>query len=281
LQQKPHVDSFREEFFPWLCKIQYQRRKREKYNRVLSPIANVLPQSLALRHSTLKHSTLEHTKEVNFSPTASPYLGNVPLSGPPSATDSEDDDTNSASLRIGVIIHLVCNGYAMRANNLQSYLALNRHFLADATYSLPSDPGNRSLIDQKAAISSDSIVGDSTRVEERASIKKSVIGKHCIIGKMVKIMGCVIMDHCIIADGAKLDGSILGKNTKVGAKAELIRCVTQPGYEVGTEKNYRNEKLDTSDWTAAREESEEEEKSEDGDSDGDTSSSEGSESSSG
>jgi len=46
-------------------------------------------------------------------------------------------------------------------------------------------------------------------------------------------------------------------------------------------ENYRNEKLDTSDWTAAREESEEEEKSEDGDSDGDTSSSEGSESSSG
>lgn len=31
---------------------------------------------------------------------------------------------------------------------------------------------------------------------------------------------------------AKLDGSILGMNTKVGTKAELIRCVTQAGYEV-------------------------------------------------
>ena len=31
---------------------------------------------------------------------------------------------------------------------------------------------------------------------------------------------------------AKLEGCILGKNTKVGAKAELSRCVTQAGYEV-------------------------------------------------
>lgn len=33
LQQKPHMDSLREEFFPWLCRIQYQRTKRNKYDR--------------------------------------------------------------------------------------------------------------------------------------------------------------------------------------------------------------------------------------------------------
>lgn len=66
-----------------------------------------------------------------------------------------------------------------------------------------------------------------------------------------------------------MDGCILGKNTKVGEKSELSRCVTQAGYEVdaggimdllafcstfsdsGTGTgNYRNEKLDVSDWTA-------------------------------
>lgn len=106
---------------------------------VLSPLTNVLSQSLALRHSTLKHSTHEHTKEVHFSPTASPYLGNMPLSGPPSATDSEDDDTNSASLRIGVLIHRALDGYAMRANNLQSFLALNRHVRLSRIYYLERD----------------------------------------------------------------------------------------------------------------------------------------------
>ena len=57
------------------------------------------------------------------------------------------------------------------------------------------------LIDGKAQISADSKIGHSTRVEERASIKKSVVGRHCVIGKMTKIVGCVILDHCIVEDG--------------------------------------------------------------------------------
>lgn len=47
-----------------------------------------------------------------------------------------------------------------------------------------------------------------------------------------------------------MDGCILGKNTKVGEKSELSRCVTQAGYEVDAGGNYKNEKLDVSDWTA-------------------------------
>lgn len=31
---------------------------------------------------------------------------------------------------------------------------------------------------------------------------------------------------------AKLEGCILGAYTKVGAKADLSRCITQPGYDV-------------------------------------------------
>ena len=68
-------------------------------------------------------------------------------------------------------------------------------------YTLPSDPKNRSLIDQKAQISGDSMIGLSTRVDERASIKRSVVGKHCVIGRMTKIVGCVLLDHCVIEDG--------------------------------------------------------------------------------
>ena len=122
---------------------------------------------------------------------------------------------------------------------------------------------------------------------------------------MAKIIGCVILDHCVIEDGcvlfvtipqhprdsqlrrAKLDGCILGGSTKVGAKAELSKCVTQAGFEVdaGGEcphtswkpfadthradlylGNYRNAKLEMSDWTTAgaydNEESDEDEESE-------------------
>ena len=31
LQEKPHLDSIREESIPWLCKIQYSRSKRAKF----------------------------------------------------------------------------------------------------------------------------------------------------------------------------------------------------------------------------------------------------------
>ena len=94
--------------------------------------------------------------------------------------------------------------------------------LTTATWSLPTEPKARSLIDAKAQISTDSIigkslifdpsyrpktdphiypVGTSTQVGERASTKRSTIGKHCKIGKMAKITGCVLLDHCSVEDG--------------------------------------------------------------------------------
>lgn len=46
------------------------------------------------------------------------------------------------------------------------------------------------------------MIGDSTQVAGRSTIKKSVIGRHCVIGKMAKIVGCVLLDHCVIEDGS-------------------------------------------------------------------------------
>lgn len=73
--------------------------------------------------------------------------------------------------------------------------------MSGASYVLPVDPKDRSLIDHKAQISADSIVGESTQISERTTIKRSVIGRHCTIGKMVKITGCVLLDHCVVEDG--------------------------------------------------------------------------------
>ena len=123
-------------------------------------------------------------------------------------------------------------------------------FLSQASWVLPSDPNNRSLIEHKVQISTDTIIGESTQISEKTTIKRSVIGKHCKIGKTVKISGCILLDHCVIEDGfvyyninypslvltsflsAKLEGCILGRNTKVGAKAELTRCISCGGFEV-------------------------------------------------
>ncbi|KAL0956052.1 hypothetical protein HGRIS_002222 [Hohenbuehelia grisea] len=252
LQQKGHFDSFKEEFLPWLCKVQYQRTKREKYGQVLSTITNNSgsSQSIALRHSTLK------AKERNASrPQRKAAQAVDPVQDTTnSPVDSDAEEEEQASLRVGVVVIPSDAGFTARVNTLPAYLEANRHFLSQTSYSLPTDPVNRALIDPKAQISADSMVAASTKVEERTNIKKSVIGKHCVISRNVKVVGCVILDHCIIAEGAKLEGCILGKNTKVGAKAELTRCVTQAGYEVDAGETVKNEKLEISDWTAASQE---------------------------
>ena len=65
-------------------------------------------------------------------------------------------------------------------------------------------------------------------------------------------------------DSAKLDSCILGKNTKVGAKAELVRCITQAGFEIKPGATLKNEKLESSDWASrAAEDADEEDEDED------------------
>lgn len=260
LPQKGHFDSIREELLPWLCTPQYHRARRAKYGHALSPISNTPSQEMAIRHGTLHSAevSLFRTRTAEAEHTRDTSLTNHTH---PSETDHDEVEVD-ATLRVGIVILRNSRGYSSRANTLHSYLESNRHFLAQTTYVLPSDPESRGLIDQRTTISNDSMVGHTTKVEERTTIKKSVIGKHCVIGKHVRITGCVILDHCMIADGAKLDGCMLGTNTKVGTKAELVRCVTQPGYEIGAGESFKNEKFEASDWTAPQESDAEEDSEE-------------------
>ena len=50
-------------------------------------------------------------------------------------------------------------------------------------------------------VGTDTIVGTGTKIGEKTSVKRSVVGDHCNIGKNVKISNCVIMDYVTIEDG--------------------------------------------------------------------------------
>jgi len=252
LHRKSTFDSFREEFLPWLCKIQYQRVKQEKYGRALRTIATNEAHAMALRHSTLfDGSILAHDPSSRGS--NSPSLKLVPFSVTSSPTHPDVSGEPLASLRVGIIAHDTGATFAGRVNNVATLLEANRQFLSRTNYTLPTDPDNRALIDAKSRISSDSMIGNSTKIGERATITRSVIGRHCVIGKMSRVVGCVLLDHCVVGEGAKLEGCILGRNTKIGAKAELVRSLTQAGYEVEVGATIRNEKLEVSDWMAGPE----------------------------
>ncbi|KAH9956472.1 nucleotide-diphospho-sugar transferase [Lactifluus volemus] len=229
LHQKPTFDSFREEFFHGYAKFNTRRQSKKNMDEA---------HGLALRHSTLFGGSIP-IEDSSSRVSASPPFKPAPLSVPSSPAHTGVYNEPLASLRIGIIIH--DTGFAGTE--------ANRQFLSKSNYTLPIDPENRALIDAKSQISSDSMIGSSTKIGERASIKRSVIGRHCVIGKMTRIVGCMLLDHCVIADGAKLEGCILGRYTRVGTKAELVRTLTQAGYEVDTGATIRNEKLEVSDWT--------------------------------
>ncbi|KAF8894888.1 UDP-3-O-glucosamine N-acyltransferase [Gymnopilus junonius] len=233
LHEKPHFSSLREEFLPWLCKIQYRQSKRVKYKKVLDSLSPPTTQILALSHSS------------NFVNT-----GGDSQAGMLSPGDSDTSRTLSSTRKIGLVIYDQNTEVPMRINTLHNFYEMNKRILSGTTYSLPVDPKDRSLIDQRAQISVDSIIGESTQISERSTIKRSIIGRHCIIGKLVKITGSILLDHCIVEDGTKLENCILGKSTRVGAKAELTKCVTQAGYEVSGGEVAKGEKLEVSDWMA-------------------------------
>ncbi|KAG5643607.1 hypothetical protein DXG03_000615 [Asterophora parasitica] len=189
LHEKRHFDSFREEFLPWLLKVQYQRTRRRKYARCLIPITNTASQGLALKHSTLSKETSASNDSFGTLLPKDPSI-----SMPPSPTDGDDDYGSTNSFRVGVVIHRASAGFAIRVNTIPNFLEINRRELTGVTYNLPTEPKDRSLIDQKAQISSDTIIGHSTQVSERTTIKKSIIGRHCVIGKMAKIVGWEKLD---------------------------------------------------------------------------------------
>ncbi|TFL06206.1 UDP-3-O-glucosamine N-acyltransferase [Pterulicium gracile] len=255
LKQKSEFESFRDEMIPWLCKMQYQRGKRAKYSKALEN-ATSSTQYEALRHSTrhnqagiIIQSQLESESQANGWP----------------GSPTPDDDSNSfpSTFGVGLVLHELADGPAIRVNTLAAFAEINRFFLSQIP--LQANKEKPPTSEQRIQVSTDSIIGDSTTLDERTTIKKTVIGKHCKIGKMVKLTGCVILDHCVIEDGCKLDNCLLGQSTKVGAKTELSKCVSQPGYEVAAGESIKGEKLQSSDWTAAPGSSDEDEDDDDED----------------
>lgn len=97
-----------------------------------------------------------------------------------------------------------CAEHLIRANSLAGYWELNRRLIRN----LPTGPGSvariasteEGAISSSAQISPDSIIGQGTRAGERASIKKCVVGRHCVIGRGAKLTGCVLWDFVVVEE---------------------------------------------------------------------------------
>lgn len=96
----------------------------------------------------------------------------------------------------------------LRANNMASFMDANRDIATGQKFFKPLEKvGKGNFISETATISpktqigTECVVSDSTTIGDRCGVKKSIIGKHCIIGNNVKIANSVLLDHVTVKDG--------------------------------------------------------------------------------
>ncbi|WWC59419.1 uncharacterized protein I303_101975 [Kwoniella dejecticola CBS 10117] len=150
--------------------------------------------------------------------------------------------------------------YLIRANSLAGYWELNRRFLKSLSLngmngtskmvmpkqnqaSVEDATGSTPAISPQSQISPDSLIGEGTRVAERASIKKCIIGRHCNIGKGAKLTGCVLWDFVTVEENARIENTIICSNGRIGEKSQTKDCEFGTGFEAKPGAILKGEKL--------------------------------------
>lgn len=153
--------------------------------------------------------------------------------------------------------------YIIRANSLPGYWEVNRRVVrnlaaqhaavqagnAKGAHSTPlshqpqQPSGPADEISVSAQISPDSLVGEGSRVGDRASIKKCIVGRHCNIGRGAKLTNCVLWDWVTVEENARLENVILCPHVRIGEKANIKDCEFGPGFEAKPGDTIKGERL--------------------------------------
>jgi len=137
--------------------------------------------------------------------------------------------------------------WGTRLDSFNSYMDMNKH-VAQARCSgsalwFPvqenecpyNSGGNKKMFDVHT------LVAKQLDIQERTTIKKSVVGKGCKIGTGVKISNCVLMDNVVIEDGVKLESSVICSEARIGATCSLTRCRIGYGEHVSAKSTMKDE----------------------------------------
>ncbi|KAK2629224.1 hypothetical protein QTJ16_000044 [Diplocarpon rosae] len=99
----------------------------------------------------------------------------------------------------------------------------------------------------------DCLLAENVTVEEKCSIKESVIGANCQIKSGAKLTRCLLMDGVVVGKGCKLTGCILGKRAEIGEESVLQDCEVQENLLVDPQTEDKNNKLMSSEGMEATE----------------------------
>ncbi|KAI8881201.1 nucleotide-diphospho-sugar transferase, partial [Backusella circina FSU 941] len=216
LEDKESITSISKDLIPMLIKCQYQKKlvEREGIDKYAANFDNLLATALSL-------STTQSSEAAASSKTGK--ISRV-FNGP-----------------VTSYVYVCRDGFSGRGNTLSSYGELNRYVTKQGA-SITRVPSSAEVA-PKTQVGNDSVIGESTKIDEKSSVKKSSVGNHCVIGKNVKIINSVIMDHVVIGDNAKIEGCIICNDAKILEKVMMKDCEVAGGFVVKKESQLKGEKL--------------------------------------
>ncbi|SNX83603.1 related to GCD1 - gamma subunit of the translation initiation factor eIF2B [Melanopsichium pennsylvanicum] len=157
---------------------------------------------------------------------------------------SSSSSSSAPAVSAAALVHSSALSHPLPNQTLSAPAASTGSAVANQAAADSASQGGQDGIDPKAQISSDSLVENFTRVGERTTIKRSVIGRGCVIGKNVKLTGAIVMDGVRIGDNAKLENCILSAGSVVEEKCNLKDCDVAASVRVASGTNTKGEKFD-------------------------------------
>jgi len=92
----------------------------------------------------------------------------------------------------------------------------------DVAIKAPALVGSKVRIRKNSLIDSFSVIGDGVTIDERASIKRSVVWSNSLIGQRTDLVGCLVGEKCNLRDAATLlEGAVVGDECMVGRGATV------------------------------------------------------------
>jgi len=226
LADKTHISSIKGELIPHLVKKQFSKKKKDLPN----PHASVLSEDTK---TDILNYVQEDTTALNIQEMSTwiDHTGDM--------ADCYHGD------KIRCYAHVVKDGLCVRTNTVGTYCETNKQilkYLKTWNKDLASI-NNTATIKGKPQIGSDCMVGERTTVEEKVSVKRSVIGKHCCVAEKVKVNNSVIMDQVQLNEGCSIQGCVVSTGAVLGEKCELKDCVVGSGQHIAANSKYTNEAL--------------------------------------
>ncbi|KAG0471709.1 hypothetical protein HPP92_016255 [Vanilla planifolia] len=140
--------------------------------------------------------------------------------------------------------------YCSRLNSIQAFCDINRDVVGDAghlsgySFSLQNNIVHPSAeLGLKSTVGPQCMLDEGSKLGDKCSVKRSVIGRHCRIGSNVKIVNSVVMNHVTIEDGCLIQGSVICNNVQLQERVVLKDCQVGAGYVVTTGSEYKAESL--------------------------------------